>query len=97
MTDGEPVIETPRLALHHLIVEGLLRLFYEPEDHSICESGGYANLFGVLIDDNWPLASRVTQVEKNPSHNKWLVRFVVLKETSRVIGSTSLHRLPDEH
>ena len=48
-----------------------------------------------MIEDSGPLAWRVPQVKVDPSLNKWFVRFIVLKESREVIGSTSFHGAPD--
>ena len=53
------------------------------------------NTHRVLIDNSGPLGWRVPQVKVDPSVNKWFVRWIVLKETAEVIGSTSFHGVPD--
>jgi RimJ/RimL family protein N-acetyltransferase len=37
----------------------------------------------------------VPQVKVDPTLNKWFVRFIVLKESREIIGSTSFHGAPD--
>ena len=39
---------------------------------------------------------RAPQVQKEPATNKWFIRWIVLRSTSEVIGSTSFHGPPDE-
>jgi RimJ/RimL family protein N-acetyltransferase len=91
----EPMIDTPRLELHHLGVREMVTLFEDPEDTSIYAGRSYTNPYRVLMDDNKPLAWRVPQAKADPSANRWFVRLVVLRETGFVIGSTSFHAPPD--
>jgi ribosomal-protein-alanine N-acetyltransferase len=89
------VISTPRLDLHHICADDLITLFEEPEDQSIYVGMSYSNPFRQLIDDKGPLAWRVPQVKENPALNRWFVRWIVLRSTEEIIGSTSFHGAPN--
>jgi RimJ/RimL family protein N-acetyltransferase len=91
----EPVIDTPRLQLHHLGAREMVALFEDPEDTSIYLGQSYTNPYRELMDDNKVLQWRVPQVRKNPSANKWFIRLIVLRETGFIIGSSSFHAPPD--
>lgn len=91
----EPLIVTPRLELHHLSVDELLRLFHFPADASIYRRSDLSNARRVLVDDRGPLERRVPQVTGDPTLNKWFVRWIVLASTREIIGSTSFHGAPD--
>jgi len=88
-------IETPRLLLHHICAYDLITLFEEPENLVIYEGKPYTNPHRHLMDESGPLAWRVPQVRVDPSLNKWFVRWIVLKESKEIIGSTSFHGAPD--
>lgn len=94
-TETEPVIRTERLDLHHLSAQDLLTLFEEPENLSIYVGKPYSNPHRILIDNPGPLAWRVPQVKLNLALNRWFVRWIVLRETGEIIGSTSFHGAPD--
>ena len=91
----EPVIETKRLELHHLSAEAIIELFEDKSDNKALLNRSITNPHRVLIDNSGPLGWRVPQVKVDPSVNKWFVRWIVLKETAEVIGSTSFHGVPD--
>lgn len=98
MTGGgaeEEVIETPRLILYHICAADLITLFEEPENLSIYEGKPYSNPYRHLMDESGPLAWRVPQVKVDPALNKWFVRWIVLKASGEIIGSTSFHGAPD--
>ena len=61
----------------------------------IIEYGHYPNPHKNLIENSGPLAWRVPQVKVDPKLNKWFVRFIVLKESQKIIESTSFHGAPD--
>lgn len=94
-THVEPVIETQRLELHHICARDLLTLFEEPENLSIYQERTFSNPYRVLIADQGPLAWRVPQVKEDPALNRWFVRWIVLRESGEIIGSTSFHSAPD--
>ena len=94
--DREPVIHTPRLELHHLSVAEIISLFENPEDPWIYEGKDFTNPHRELIDVSGPLAWRVPQVKVEPQLNKWFVRWMVLRQSREIIGSTSFHGVPDE-
>lgn len=94
--DREAVIHTPRLELHHINVAEVVALFETPEDPWIYEGQNFTNPHRVLMDDSGPLAWRVPQVKVDSSLNKWFVRWIVLRESREIIGSTSFHGAPDE-
>jgi ribosomal-protein-alanine N-acetyltransferase len=91
----EPVIETKRLELHHLSAEAIIELFEDKLDNKALLNRSISNPHRVLVDNSGPLGWRVPQVKVDPSVNKWFVRWIVLKETAEVIGSTSFHGVPD--
>ena len=91
----EPVIVTSRLELHHLSAQAIIELFENKNDSVALLDRSFTNPHRVLVDSNGPLAWRVPQVKVDPSVNKWFVRFIVLKESKEVIGSTSFHGVPD--
>ena len=91
----QEMIDTPRLELHHICAEDLITLFENPEDLSIYEGKPYSNPHRQLMDDKGPLAWRVPQVKENPELNRWFVRWIMLKTTGEIIGSTSFHGAPD--
>jgi RimJ/RimL family protein N-acetyltransferase len=92
----ESPIGTTRLELHHVPVAGLISLFEEKNDSLAIAGRSFTNPHRNLIEDSGPLAWRVPQVKADPSANKWFVRFIVLRESSEIIGSTSFHGVPDE-
>ena len=89
------LIDTPRLDLHHICAEDLITLFEDPEDQSIYEGKPYSNPYRQLMDDKGPLAWRVPQVKEDPRLNRWFVRWIVLRSTGEIIGSTSFHGAPN--
>ena len=91
----EPVIETERLELHHLSAEAIIELFEDKSDQKALANRSITNPHRVLVDNSGPLGWRVPQVKVDSSVNKWFVRWIVLKETSEVIGSISFHGVPD--
>jgi RimJ/RimL family protein N-acetyltransferase len=93
----EPVIVCERLDLHHISACDLVTLYEDPENVSIYTKGDFTNPYRVLIDGHSPLRWRVPQVKANPEVNKWFVRWMVLRETSEIVGSLSFHGSPDEN
>jgi len=91
----EPVIISERLELHQISVDGIIELFEDKSDCKAIAGRDFTNPHKNLIEDSGPLAWRVPQVKVDPSLNKWFVRFIVLKESREVIGSTSFHGAPD--
>jgi len=91
----EPVILTPRLELHHLSGHAIIELFENKNDLVALLGQSFTNPHRVLVDSSGPLAWRVPQVKADPSVNRWFVRYIVLKESQEVIGSTSFHGVPD--
>ena len=91
----EQVISTPRLELHHISAQGIIELYENKSDATAIAGRSFTNPHRVLVDNSGPLRWRVPQVKVDPSVNKWFVRWIVLKETSEVIGSTSFHGVPD--
>jgi len=94
---SQPVIETKRLELHHIAGADLITLYEQRDDQPILAKSDFKNPHRVLIDFPGPLHWRVPQVKADASCNKWFVRFIVLKESREVIGSTSFHGVPDEN
>lgn len=91
----ETLLQTPRLDLHHICADDLIILFEDPENQSIYEGKPYLNPHRQLMDDKGPLAWRVPQAKENPELNRWFVRWIVLRSTGEIIGSTSFHGAPD--
>jgi len=91
----EPVIISERLELHHISVGGIIELFESKSDKTAIAGRDFSNPQRNLIEDSGPLAWRVPQVKVDPKLNKWFVRFIVLKESREIIGSTSFHGAPD--
>jgi RimJ/RimL family protein N-acetyltransferase len=91
----ELVIDTPRLELHHLSVQAIIELFENKNDSVALMDRSITNPHRVLVDSSGPLAWRVPQVKVDPSVNRWFVRYIVLKQSQEVIGSTSFHGVPD--
>lgn len=92
----QPLIETSRLELHHIPADGLISLLDEKNDFLAIAGRSFTNPHQVLVINSGPLGWRVPQVKADPSTNKWFVRFIVLRDSSEVIGSTSFHGVPDE-
>ena len=92
----EEVISTQHLELHHISVDELVSIYEIPEAPWVYESKDFTNPFRVLMNDSGPLAWRVPQVKVDCSLNKWFVRWIVLKSTNEIIGSTSFHGAPNE-
>lgn len=92
----EPVITTERLELHHLGASEVLALYDDPDDRSAYDRCGFTNPCGVLVDEDEILLRRVTQLRRDPAVNRWLIRFIVDRQTKVAIGSTSFHGPPDD-
>jgi RimJ/RimL family protein N-acetyltransferase len=92
----EKAIETPRLELHHISAQGIIELLENKDDVQAIAGRNFSNPHKNLVKDSGPLAWRVPQVKEDPSVNKWFVRFIVLRASQEVIGSTSFHGAPDE-
>jgi ribosomal-protein-alanine N-acetyltransferase len=93
--DVEQVIVCERVDLHHLSARRLLALFEGASQDEIFRQQPYDNPYGVLTTEVSPVKWRAPQVHNDPSVNKWFIRWVVLRETSHVIGSISFHGPPD--
>ena len=91
----EPVIVTSRLELHHLSAQAIIELFENKNDSVALIDRAITNPHRVLVDSSGPLAWRVPQVKVDPSVNRWFVRYIVLKQSQEVIGSTGFHGVPD--
>lgn len=91
----EKVIDTPRLELHHISAQGIIELYEKKSDVTAIAGRNFTNPHLNLIQESGPLGWRVPQVKADPSVNKWFVRFIVLKESKEIIGSTSFHGVPD--
>lgn len=91
----EPVIRCPRIDLHHLSAKRLIDLFEGDNAADVCRDRPYTNPYGVLSEQEPPIRWRAPQVQQNPSTNKWFIRWIVVRETSEIVGSTSFHGPPD--
>lgn len=94
-TETQDPITTTRLDLHHICADDLITLFEDPENISIYLDKPYTNPHRMLMDDKGPLTWRVPQVKVNPEVNRWFVRWIVLRQSGEIIGSTSFHGAPD--
>jgi [ribosomal protein S5]-alanine N-acetyltransferase len=92
----EATIYTQRLELHHLAGDRLVTLFEEPESQLPYEGRDYSNPHRVLVDDQFPLHWRVTQVNQDVASNKWFLRWMVLRSSREIVGSTSFHNPPND-
>ena len=91
----EQAIDTPRLELHHISAQGIIELYENKSDVTAIAGRDFTNPHQNLVKESGPLGWRVPQVKVDPSVNKWFVRFIVLKESKEIIGSTSFHGVPD--
>ena len=91
------LIQSDRLDLHHIEADDLIYIFEKRDDSEVLAGKDFRNPFRVLIDFQGSLASRIPQIQKDPSVNKWFVRWVVLRSTQEIIGATSFHGAPDEN
>ena len=91
----ELAIATTRLELAHISTQGIINLFVEKDDSAAIAGRSFTNPHQVLVRESGPLGWRVPQVKVDPSVNKWFVRFIVLKSSREIIGSTSFHGAPD--
>ena len=91
----EKVIDTPRLELHHISAQGIIELYENKDDVTAIAGRDFTNPHQNLVKESGPLGWRVPQVKVDPSTNKWFVRFIVLKASKEIIGSTSFHGVPD--
>jgi ribosomal-protein-alanine N-acetyltransferase len=89
------LIQTRHLDLHHIETDDLIDLFDNRDDSKVLANKSFHNPFRVLIDFQGPLASAIPLVETDPLLIKWLVRWVVLRSTQEIIGSTHFHSSPD--
>jgi ribosomal-protein-alanine N-acetyltransferase len=90
------IIQTRRLDLHHIEADDLIYLFEKRDDVKVLADKSFHNPFRVLIDFQGPIASAMPLVKEDPSLSKWLVRWVVLRSTQEIIGSTNFHSAPDK-
>jgi RimJ/RimL family protein N-acetyltransferase len=90
------LIQTPRLDLRLIGVADLIQMFEDPEHYALPEAAPFSNPHRVLLDNSGPLRWRVPQVKREPELNVWFVRFIVLRQSSEVVGSISFHAKPDE-
>lgn len=100
MTDAatgqtDELIRTRRLDLHLLPADDVVRLCEDPGDPAPWIGRAYTNPHRVLVDDPGPLPYRARQVREDPMVNRWLVRLIVLRTSSEVIGNIGLHGAPD--
>jgi RimJ/RimL family protein N-acetyltransferase len=91
------LIQTERLDLHHIEADDLIYLFEKRDDSKVLAGKSFSNPYRVLIDFQGPLATTVAQVRKDPTLNKWFVRWVVLRSTNEIIGSANFHSAPTEN
>lgn len=95
VAENQPAIVTRRLELVHIGADELLLVDQDPQAPAIWADKPFTNPHRVLVDSKGPLPWRVPQVKKDPSLNKWFMRWIVLRERSEVIGTISFHGAPD--
>jgi RimJ/RimL family protein N-acetyltransferase len=95
LTQLQSDIYTPRLLLAHISGDRLITLFEDPENDSVYEGRGYSNPYRELVDHPGPLGWRVPQVKQDASLNKWFLRWMVLRSSTEIVGSTSFHGAPN--
>jgi len=93
----EQVIDTPRLELHHISAQGIIDLYENKDDATAIAGRNIINPHQNLVKESGPLGWRVPQVKVDASVNKWFIRFIVLRSSREIIGSTSFHGVPDEN
>ena len=91
------LIQRDRLDLHHIEADDLIYIFEKRDDSKVLAGKDFRNPFRVFIDFQGLIAARIPQIRKDPSVNKWFVRWVVLRSTQEIIGATSFHGAPDEN
>lgn len=91
------LIQRDRLDLHHIEADDLIYIFEKRDDSKVLAGKDFRNPFRVFIDFQGLIAARIPQIQKDPSVNKWFVRWVVLRSTQEIIGATSFHGAPDEN
>jgi ribosomal-protein-alanine N-acetyltransferase len=94
--DVEPVVHCERVDLHHLSARRLMALHEGGAQETVFMGRSYTNPYDILSEEESPVRWRVPQVQKDPATNKWFIRWIVLRSTSEVMGSTSFHAPPDE-
>lgn len=95
LTKTESDIYTPRLILAHISGDRLITLFEDPENESVYEGLDYSNPHRELVDNSGPLGWRAPQVKEDASLNKWFLRWMVLRSSKEIVGSTSFHGAPN--
>ena len=91
----EPVIRCERVDLHHLSAHRLVALDEGGTQDIVFAGCSYSNPHEVLSRGESPIRWRAPLVRDNPASNKWFIRWIVLRSTAEVIGSTSFHGAPD--
>lgn len=89
-------MKTDAIELIHITADELIELFESGDSSAIIDRHSITNPYGMLENGDGPLRWRVPQVKADPSVNIWFVRWIVLRETRRIIGSISFHGVPDE-
>ena len=90
------LIQTPRLDLHLISIDDLLALDADPTNSDLFKNQTFTNPYNVLQIGPSPVRYRAPQVRENPELNIWFIRWIVERETQRVVGSISFHGPPDE-
>ena len=88
---------TPRLELRLVTPEHLALLAEGNFDNSLLEPLGFNNPSNVLVEGHSPVRWRAPQVREDVTLNRWFIRWIVLRETSEIVGSISFHSKPDEN
>jgi RimJ/RimL family protein N-acetyltransferase len=88
--------QTDRLELIHIEADELIELFESQSSAAIIARHNITNPYRMLENGEGPLRWRVPQVRKDLSVNLWFVRWIVLRATREIVGSTSFHGVPDE-
>jgi hypothetical protein len=83
------LIQTRRLDLHLIPIPELLMLHEDPDNAELLSDRDFANPHNELTHEHsGPLRWRVPQVKENPRANVWFIRWIVLRETKEVVGSS---------
>lgn len=90
------LIRTLRLDLHAVQPVEYELLAVDRDDPRLWADRGFSNPHKHLVLDPGPLPYRIPRIRTDPALAKYLLRLVVLRESSEIIGSLGFHAAPDE-
>lgn len=93
--DGDDVIHTARLDLHHVRPAEYAWLAVDREDPRLWVDRGFSNPHRHLVDDPGPIPFRMTLIADDPQTAPLLLRMAVLRTDAVIIGSGGFHGRPD--